>query len=226
MLIAVVLKPRTLCYNVASAIEVKLICRDAFGRASAGQSEFRDAAETKHDWKKNAFHCLLIFGQAHRSPVLDSDARAVVRRSSSDVRGAPSLRPTHLTLWRIFTRRCCACLALLALTLQFGMSFGHIHAPDFTGQGIYRSTADAAHAWHGPMKRQSAARLPAKLADDDEDCPICFSGFLLATSFIPDAAQASPSLDLKHAGHPFAFTFDGVLKTHRAPFQSRAPPLG
>jgi hypothetical protein len=129
-------------------------------------------------------------------------------------------------LWRKFTRRCGACLALLALTLQFGMSFGHIHARDFTGQGIYHhSTADAAHAWHSPMTRQSAASLPAKLASDDEDCPICFSGFLLATSFIPDAAQASPTLDLKHAGHPFALTFDGVLKTRRAPFQSRAPPL-
>jgi hypothetical protein len=128
-------------------------------------------------------------------------------------------------LWRNFTRRCGACLALLALTLQFGMSFGHIHTQDVTGQGIYHSPADAALAWHGPMKRQSAARLPAKLAGDDEDCPICFSGFLLATSFIPDVAQASQSLDLKHAGHPFALTFDGVLKTHRAPFQLRAPPL-
>jgi hypothetical protein len=106
------------------------------------------------------------------------------------------------------------------------MSFGHIHSRDFTGQGIYHSTADAAHTWHGPMKRQSAARLPAKQASDDEDCPICFSGSLLATFFIPDVAQASPSLDLKPAGHPFALTFAGVLKTHRAPFQSRAPPLG
>lgn len=137
-----------------------------------------------------------------------------------------SLLPTCLTLWRIFTRRCGACLALLALTLQLGMSFGHIHTRDFTGQGIYHSTADAARAWHGPMKRQSAAGLPAKLADDDEDCPICFSGFLLATSFIPDVAQASPSVDFRHAGHPFRLTFDGVLKTHRAPFQSRGPPLG
>jgi Protein of unknown function (DUF2946) len=136
-----------------------------------------------------------------------------------------SLRPTHLTAWRIFARRCGAYLALLALTLQFGLSFGHIHARDFTGQGIYHSTADAARAWHGPMKRQSAGGLPAKLADDDEDCPICFSGFLLATSFIPDVAQPSPSVDFKHAGHSFRLTFDGVLKTHRAPFQSRAPPL-
>ncbi|UPK36959.1 DUF2946 family protein [Bradyrhizobium sp. 186] len=134
--------------------------------------------------------------------------------------------PTYLTLWRIFARRCGACLALLALTLQLGMSFGHIHTRGFTGQGIYHSTADAAQAWHGPMKRQSAAGLPAKLASDDEDCPICFSGFQLATSFIPDVAQASPSVDFKHAGHPFGLTFDGVLKTHRAPFQSRAPPLG
>jgi Protein of unknown function (DUF2946) len=141
-------------------------------------------------------------------------------------RGVCSLRPTYLTLWRMFRRRCGACLALLALTLQFGMSFGHIHTRDFTGPGIYHSTADAAHVWHGPMKRQSAAHLPAKLASDEENCPICFSGFLLATSFIPDVAQTSPSLDLEHARHPFALTFDGVLKTHRAPFQSRAPPLG
>jgi hypothetical protein len=110
--------------------------------------------------------------------------------------------------------------------LQFGMSYGHIHARDFTGGGIHRSTPDVAREWRGPMKQQSAARLPAKLADDDEHCPICFSGFLLATSFIPDAAQASLSFDLTDAGHPFALTFDGVLKTRRAPFQSRAPPLG
>jgi hypothetical protein len=135
------------------------------------------------------------------------------------------LRPTQLTVWRMFMRRCGACLALLALTLQLGMSFGHIHARDFTGEGIYHSKADAAHAWHGPMKGQSAARLPARLASDDEDCPICFSGFLLANSFIPDVAQASPSLDLQPAGRPFALIFAGFLKTGRAPFQSRAPPL-
>ena len=104
------------------------------------------------------------------------------------------------------------------------VALGHLGKK--TSQGIYRSTADAAHACHGPMKQQFAARLPAKLASEDEDCPICFSGILLATSFIPDAAQASPSLDLTDAGQPFALTFDGVPKTHRAPFQSRAPPLG
>jgi hypothetical protein len=137
-----------------------------------------------------------------------------------------SLLPTCLKLWRILTRRCGTCLALLAVTLQLGMSFGHIHARDFIGQGIYPSTADAARAWHGPIKRQSASGLPANLADDDEDCPICFSGFLLATSFIPDVAQPSPSADFKHAGYSFRLTFDGVLKTRRAPFHSRAPPIG
>jgi hypothetical protein len=47
-----------------------------FGRASAGQSGFRDTAG-----KMNAFPCLFVFGPAHRLPVLDSNARAVVRRA-------------------------------------------------------------------------------------------------------------------------------------------------
>jgi hypothetical protein len=74
-----------LCYNVASPRKVKLMCWGAFGRASAINRDF--AKRTVE--KGMPFHCLLVFGQAHRSPVLDSDARAVVRRSSSDVtRGA------------------------------------------------------------------------------------------------------------------------------------------
>jgi hypothetical protein len=138
-------------------------------------------------------------------------------------------------------RQCGACLALLALTLQLALSFGHIHAQDLhiqdfhiqdfhsqylAGRDTHRATADAASAWRRPIKARAEARLPTKLADDDENCPICFSGFLLATSFIPDAMQPSTSPDFTDARRSLPPAFDGVLKTHRAPFQSRAPPPG
>jgi hypothetical protein len=124
---------------------------------------------------------------------------------------------------RLVVRQCGAWLALLALTLQLGMSFGHFHARDIAGAGA--TTFDAAKGWRGAPTFEATALKGAKLADGDDRCPICFSDFLLATSFVPDAAQASLLAQFADLAHSIARDFDRILETRRAPFQSRAPPL-
>lgn len=126
------------------------------------------------------------------------------------------MRLTDPIWWPRFARRCGVYLALLALTLQLAMSFGHIHARDFAAQNIAISKAHTAKSWHAP----------GKLADDDDHCPICFSGFLLGNSFVPHAAQPQRSPEFADARPALALTFDRVPGSERAAFQSRAPPLG
>jgi hypothetical protein len=145
--------------------------------------------------------------------------------SLKGVRKGKSLRLTDPTWLRLVTRRCGVHLALIALTLQLAMSFGHIHARDFASGNVFQPKADATRGWYGSAKPE-ATPSPGKLADDDDHCPICFSGFLLATSFVPDVAQPLSSFDFADAGHTLDPAFNGVLKSERAPFQSRAPPLG
>ncbi len=139
------------------------------------------------------------------------------------------------TLLRTFVQRCGVYLALAALMLQFALSFGHVHAQDFHTQdfhiGIaYPEVADAkagtVGGWHGPAKLEISAPRPSKLADDDDHCPICLSTFLLSTSFIPDALRPPLSSEFNHIDRLLALAFDIAVEAHRAPFQSRAPPLG
>ena len=70
--------------------------------------------------KRDAFHCLLVFGQAHRSPVLDSVARAVVRRSSSDVKRGAQLAadPLNVVAYLHAAMRCLSCAACLDAAIR------------------------------------------------------------------------------------------------------------
>jgi hypothetical protein len=125
--------------------------------------------------------------------------------------GLTGARPTPL---RSFTRQCGAYLALVALALQLALSFGHIHARDISASGISLAKAHPA-SWQSP----------SKLADDEDLCPICFSGFLLSTSFVPDVPQPPVSFAFESIDHLFARTIALVVAIRRAPFQPRAPPL-
>jgi hypothetical protein len=135
------------------------------------------------------------------------------------------------TLLRSFVQRCGVYLALAALTLQFALSFGHIHAHDIAPpQTIYSQTvyskAYAVSGWHDPAKLEASTQLPSNLADDDDHCPICFSSFLLSTSFVPDPPSPPLSFGFRDIDRFFELAVDIVLESPRAPFQSRAPPLG
>jgi hypothetical protein len=143
-------------------------------------------------------------------------------------------------LLRTFTRRCGVYLALLALTLQLALSFGHIHPHDIASPSLADSRlaysrlaySGLAHSKIGVLAGSQAftklilsKQPPSPLANDDENCPICFSLMLLTSSFVPDAPQYSPSSDFRDVGRFFGRTFDLIFVSDHAPFQSRAPPL-
>ena len=138
---------------------------------------------------------------------------------------ASALAEADGSLLRTFARRCCVYLALAALTLQLALSFGHIHRHDIAYSGLANSKIGDSAGFQALAKQKLSKQLPSPLADDDANCPICFSTLLLASSFIPDAPQYSPSSDFKDADRFFGRTFDLIFGSDRAPFQSRAPPL-
>jgi hypothetical protein len=122
---------------------------------------------------------------------------------------------------RLMARTCGAWLALLALALQLGLSFGHFHARDFAGY----TAAGTGKGWHSAPGLLATSLKQAKPADDEDRCPICFSAFLLGNSFVPHAAQPSlltPFVDIHHV---IPRDFARTVEARRAPFQSRAPPL-
>ena len=128
-------------------------------------------------------------------------------------------------LWlRTFAGRCGVYLALAALTLQVALSFGHFHRHDIAYPSLAHSKIGIVDS-QALTKLKLSKQLPSPLADDDADCPICFSTLLLAASFVPDAPQHSPSSDFKDVDRFFDRTFDLVFGSDRTPFQSRAPPL-
>jgi Protein of unknown function (DUF2946) len=134
--------------------------------------------------------------------------------------GLTGARPTPL---RSFTRQCGAYLALVALALQLALSFGHLHARDISASGIVFATASA-DGWH-QARAEVSTPSPSKLADDEDLCPVCFSGFLLSTSFVPDAPQPPVAFAFESIDRLFARTIALVAAIRRTPFQPRAPPL-
>lgn len=124
---------------------------------------------------------------------------------------------------RALARRCGACLALAALMLQLALSFAHVHKHDLTFSTFNR--ADGASVRHAPPTRQAAERLRARLADDDDRCPICFSSFLLSSSSVPEAGLKPLPLEFAELDRALDPVSDRLFRPCRAAFQSRAPPI-
>jgi hypothetical protein len=125
-------------------------------------------------------------------------------------------------LARAFARRCGAYLALAALTLQLALSFAHVHKHDLVSSGFGRT--DVVNVAHGRPGLQVAEQLPARLADDDDHCPICFSGFLLSNSSLPNALAHPHSLQFPEIDLTFNPVSDWAFRPRHAAFLSRAPP--
>ena len=138
---------------------------------------------------------------------------------------ASALAEADGLLLRTFAQRCGVYLALAVVTLQLGLSFGHVHRHDLAYPNVAYSKIDVVTGRQASTRLETSKQLPSELADDDDHCLICFSTVLLASSFIPDAPQHSPSSDFKHVDRFLGRTFDIVFGRDRAPFQSRAPPL-
>jgi hypothetical protein len=123
---------------------------------------------------------------------------------------------------RAFTRRCGAYLALAALGLQLALSFAHLHKHDLAVPRIDRT--DIVGVTHARPGLHFAERLPARLTDDDDNCPICFSGFLLSTSSLPDAPSSLNPLQFAEIDRAFNPVSDRMIRPRHAAFRSRAPP--
>jgi hypothetical protein len=129
-------------------------------------------------------------------------------------------------LVRAFARRCGANLALAALTLQLVLSFAHFHAHDVTFAKVGYSKTDIASVKHAWSRLEASRQLPSALADDDEQCTICFSSFLLSNSSIPNAPPHPASPKFGEVDRSFNSVFDIVFEPRRSPFLARAPPAG
>ena len=116
-------------------------------------------------------------------------------------------------------------LALLALTFQLVVSFGHIHAHDVTSHGIASDTDRLAAGHAEPTDAAPAHSHPAgdqSLADDC--CPIC-ALIHLARALVPAEVPSLPlpsifgRLQLEAAAE-----FD-LTASDRTLFRARAPPI-
>jgi hypothetical protein len=85
--------------------------------------------------------------------------------------------------------------------------------------------ADIVGVTHNRPGLQVAERLPARLTDDDDNCPICFSGFLLSNSSLPDAPAGLNPLQFAGIDRTFNPVSDRVFQPRHAAFLSRAPPV-
>jgi hypothetical protein len=122
----------------------------------------------------------------------------------------------------IFARRCGACLALAVLILQLALSFAHVHKHDLAFSGFDRS--DVMSVRHAGSTQQAIRQLPARLTDDDDHCPICFSSFLLSNSSLADAPANPRSLQFAEIDRAFKPLSDSVFRARYLAFLSRAPP--
>jgi hypothetical protein len=126
-------------------------------------------------------------------------------------------------------QRCGGGLVLAALVLQFGLSFGHFHARDFRTYGFAdqsssNSEQQTVGGWSSPATARASMEHPSKLADDDDQCPICFSSFLLANSFIPHAQESAFPVDFRDVGATLRRADHLAPESRHAAFQPRAPP--
>ncbi len=110
-------------------------------------------------------------------------------------------------------RRSGARLALFAVAVLLTLSFGHMHADDFFPQ-----TAEAASHEAG------APANPSPLPPTHDDCAICVTMGMTASSALPAPIVLALPLDFEHVA--FAPPAPQTLAPAPKPsFRSRGPPL-
>jgi hypothetical protein len=111
-------------------------------------------------------------------------------------------------------------LALVALTINIGLSFGHIHAMD--GRGLHHRSASQIAAVVSPDDGQT----PGHHDGDQVDllCPICMAAGTIGHGL----SSAPPALPLARSWSSIDLTIEPVLavpQSPRAAFHSRGPPI-
>jgi hypothetical protein len=112
-----------------------------------------------------------------------------------------------------------ASLALIALAINFALSFGHIHLDGLPGGKVMAGVLVSAltHQDDGQTNKHHQA-------DPDDFCPICMAGAALGTGI----AASPPVLIVQFAEAAIERPFEAVvsvLQSHRTAFQSRGPPI-
>ena len=111
-------------------------------------------------------------------------------------------------------------LALIALAMNLGLSFGHFHAIDSKASG--RGIAAVAASIASPDDGQKQGNPVDSHAD--YLCPICMAATAMASAL----ASAPPALPLEFTNLTIDRTIISVLvlvEPPRAAFQSRGPPI-
>jgi hypothetical protein len=111
-------------------------------------------------------------------------------------------------------------LALIALALNLGLSFGHFHAID--GKDFGRGIAPVAASIGSPDDGERQGNSDDSRAD--YLCPICMAATAMASAL----ASAPPVLLLEFANVTIDRTIENALvlvEPPRAAFQSRGPPI-
>jgi hypothetical protein len=111
-------------------------------------------------------------------------------------------------------------LALIALAINLGLSFGHIHTIDgkVAGRGIAAMAASIASTDDGERQGQPGD------GHVDYLCPICMAATAMASALV----LAPPALPLEFAHVTIDRTIVPVValvEPQRAAFQSRGPPI-
>jgi Protein of unknown function (DUF2946) len=111
-------------------------------------------------------------------------------------------------------------LALIALAINLGLSFGHIHAIDgkVSGRGIAALAASVSSPDDGLRQGQPGD------GHADYLCPICMAATAMANALV----ATPPALPLEFANGTIDRTIEPVfalVAPQRAAFQSRGPPI-
>src|SRR5271169_2300953 len=121
--------------------------------------------------------------------------------------------------WVRCHRRRSAYLALVALMLQFLLSFGHMHLDGIAGAASHGVIAGA----HKITIVQNSGQAPAQNQSDNDYCAICASIFLVSTSFVSEPPKLPVPIGFERIEHTFSVT-DGTATPRLFAFQSRGPP--
>jgi DUF2946 family protein len=116
-------------------------------------------------------------------------------------------------------------LALLALVINLGLSFGHVHAIEAKrssyGQSLVAKVAAA--ALHNNLHHKQTQGHPGD-GQADYLCPICTAAAAMASPL----ASAPPALRFEFAGISVDRPIESILAIAEPPtasFQSRGPPI-
>jgi Protein of unknown function (DUF2946) len=122
--------------------------------------------------------------------------------------------------WFRDTLRQVSWLALIALAINLGLSFGHFHALDGNASGRGNTVVAAS------LTSPDAGQKPTNPSDSHADylCPICMAAAATANAL----ASTPPVLPLEFANLTIDRTIVSapvLVEPPRAAFQSRGPPI-